>query len=94
MRMPLCIYMIFCEICDMQKFKGVENDIVKLKLFSFSLRGGAKDWLLSLPTYSIKTWDDLKEASINKYYPPVKIRQNRNSILSFKQNDNEHVATP
>ena len=29
----------------------------------------------------------------NKYYPPVKILQNRNSILSFKQNDNEHVAT-
>ena len=83
----------FCEICNMQKFKGVENDIGKLKLFPFSLRGRAKDWLLSLPTDSIKTWDDLKEAFINKYYPPVKILQNRNSILSFKQSDNEHVAT-
>jgi hypothetical protein len=39
----------FCEICDMQKFKNVENDIVKLKLFPFSLRGKAKDWLLSSP---------------------------------------------
>jgi hypothetical protein len=28
----------FCEICDMQKFKNVENDIVKLKLFTFSKR--------------------------------------------------------
>jgi hypothetical protein len=36
-----------CEICDMQKFKNVENNIVKLKLFPFSLRGKAKDCLLS-----------------------------------------------
>jgi hypothetical protein len=37
----------FCEICDIQKFKNVENDIVKLKLFPFSLKGKAKDLLLS-----------------------------------------------
>jgi hypothetical protein len=36
----------FCEICDMQKFKNVDNNIVKLKLFPFSLRGRAKEWLL------------------------------------------------
>ena len=37
----------------MQKYKEVEGDFVKLKLFSFSLRGRAKDWLLSLPRNSI-----------------------------------------
>jgi hypothetical protein len=83
----------FCEICDMQKFKNVENDIVKLKLFPFSLRGKAKYWLLSLPNGSINSWDNLREAFIKKYYPLVKILQKRNSILSFKQNENEHVAT-
>ena len=83
----------FCEICDMQKFKNVENDIVKLKLFPFSLGDKAKEWLLSLPNASINSWDDLKEAYIKKYYPPIKILQNRNSIISFKQFDNEHVAT-
>ena len=67
----------FCEICDMKKFKNVENDIVKLKLFPFSLRGRAKDWLLSLSNGSISTWNNLKEAFIKKYYPPVKILQNR-----------------
>lgn len=45
----------FCEMCDMQKFKNVENNIVKLKLFPFSLRGKAKDWLLSLPHGSINS---------------------------------------
>jgi hypothetical protein len=77
----------FCEICDMQKFKNVENDIFKLKLFLFSLRGKAKDWLLSLTNGSINSWDNLREAFIKKYYPHDKILQNRNSILSFKKND-------
>jgi hypothetical protein len=71
----------------------VENDIVKLKLFPFSLRGKAKDWLLSLPDGSINSWDNLREAFIKKYCHVAKILQNRIIILSFKENDNEHVAT-
>jgi hypothetical protein len=43
----------FVEICEMQKYKDVDGDIIKLKLFPFSLRGRAKDWLLSLPRNSI-----------------------------------------
>jgi hypothetical protein len=38
----------FVELYEMQKYKDVESDIIKLKLFPFSLRGKAKDWLLSL----------------------------------------------
>ena len=51
----------FVEICDMQKFENVESDVLKLKLFPFSLRGKAKEWLHSLPTDSIKTLNDLKK---------------------------------
>ena len=32
----------FVDLCDMQKKKDVDNDIVKLKLFPFSLRDRAK----------------------------------------------------
>ena len=39
----------FVELCDMQKYKELDGDIVKLKLFPFSLRGGAKIWFQSLP---------------------------------------------
>jgi hypothetical protein len=46
----------FVELCEMQKYKDVEGDIIKLKLFPFSLRGKAKDWLLSLPRNSIDSW--------------------------------------
>jgi hypothetical protein len=33
----------FVELCEMLKYKDVESDIIKLKLFPFSLRGKAKD---------------------------------------------------
>src|SRR5512141_1858873 len=39
----------FVDLCDMQKKKDVDNDIVKLKLFPFSLRDRAKVQFSSLP---------------------------------------------
>ena len=82
----------FVELCDMQKYKEVESDIIKLKLFPFSLRGRAKEWLLSLPKNSIDSWIKYKDAFIGKYYPPAKIIQLRSNIMNFRQFDNEHVA--
>ena len=45
----------FVELCDMQKKKDVDDDIVKLKLFPFSLRDRAKKigFLLCLAILSI-----------------------------------------
>src|SRR4051812_6006334 len=82
----------FVELCDMQKYKEVDGDIVKLKLFPFSFRGRAKEWLQSLPKNSIDSWDKCKDAFIGKYYPPAKIIQLRSNIMNFRQLDNEHVA--
>ena len=82
----------FVELCDMQKYKEVDGDIVKLKLFPFSLRGRAKEWLQSLPRNSIDSWDKCKDAFIGKYYPPATIIQLRSDIMNFRQLDNEHVA--
>ena len=82
----------FVELCEMQKYKDMDGDIIKLKLFPFSLRGRAKEWLLSLPRNSIDSWTKCKDAFIGKYYPPAKIISLRSSIMNFKQMDNEHVA--
>jgi hypothetical protein len=69
----------------MQKYKDVEDDIIKLKLFPFSLRGKAKDWMLSLPKNSIDSWAKCKDAFIGKYYPPAKIIALRRDIMKFSQ---------
>ena len=44
----------------MQKKKDVDNDIVKLKLFPFSLTDRAKAWFSSLPKNSIDSWNNAK----------------------------------
>jgi hypothetical protein len=82
----------FVELCKMQKYKDVDGNIIKLKLFPFSLRGRSKDWLLSLPRNSIDSWDKCKDAFIGKYCPPAKIIALRSNIMKFRQFDNEHVA--
>jgi hypothetical protein len=74
----------FVELCEMQKYKDVDGNIIKLKLFPFSLRGRAKDWLLSLPRNSIDSWDKCKDASIGKYYPPAKIIALHSDIMKFR----------
>jgi hypothetical protein len=82
----------FIELCEMQKYKDVDGNIIKLTLFPFSLRGRAKDWLLSLPRNSIDSWDKCKDAFIGKYYPPAKIMALCSDIMKFRKFDNEHVA--
>jgi hypothetical protein len=82
----------FVELCEMQKYKEVEGDIIMLKLFPFSLRGKAKDWLMSLPRNSIDSWAKYKDAFIGKYYLPAKIIALCSDIMKFRQFDNEHVA--
>ena len=82
----------FVDLCDMQKKKDVDNDIIKLKQFPFSLRDRAKTWFLSLPKNSIDSWNKCKDDFISKYFPPAKIISLRNDIMNFKQLDHEHVA--
>ena len=82
----------FVDLCDMQKKKDVDNDIVKLKLFPFFLRDRAKAWFSSLPKNSIDSWNKCKDAFVSKYFPPAKIISLRNDIMNFKQLDHKHVA--
>jgi hypothetical protein len=78
----------FVELCEKQKYKDVDGDIIKLKLFPISLRGRAKDWLLSLLRNNIDSWVKCKDAFIAKYYPPAKIIALRSDIMKFRQFDN------
>ena len=45
----------FLELCDLVKIAGASNDIVRLRLFPFSLRDRAKAWLQSLSKDYITT---------------------------------------
>ena len=60
--------------------KYVDNDIVKLKLFPFSLRDRVNIWFSSLPRNSIDSWDKCKDAFITKYFSSTKIYAGLNFV--------------
>ena len=67
----------------MQKKKDVDNDVVKLKFFLFSLRDRAKFWFSCLPRNSIDSWNKCKDAFITKYFSPAKITSLRTQIMNL-----------
>ena len=79
----------FVELCETFKFNGVTDDAVRLRLFPFSLRDGAKSWLNSLPANSITTWEELCQKFLNKFFPFEKQAKLRNEIVTFAQYDGE-----
>ncbi|KAK5770410.1 hypothetical protein PVK06_046560 [Gossypium arboreum] len=79
----------FLEFCDTFKINGVSNDAIRLRLFPFSLRNKAKQWLNSLSRGSITTWEQMNEKFLLKYFPSTKMTKLRNDISSFVQMDLE-----
>ena len=47
----------FLELCDTFKINGISDDSIRLRLFPFSLRKKAKQWLNLLSRGSITTWE-------------------------------------
>ena len=39
----------FLELCDTIKMNGVDHNVIKLRLFPFSLQDKAKNWFQGLP---------------------------------------------
>ncbi|KAL8120347.1 hypothetical protein AgCh_017503 [Apium graveolens] len=70
----------FVEICSTFKYNGITDEAIKLRLFPFSLRDKAKDWLHSLPAGSITTWEDLAQKFLVKFYPMTKTAAMRSAL--------------
>ncbi|GJU97462.1 hypothetical protein Tco_1326733 [Tanacetum coccineum] len=49
----------FKRITSTLRFKNVPNDVIKLMMFPYSLKGAAKTWYEKEPPNSILTWEDL-----------------------------------
>ena len=59
----------YIEICNTVKIAGVLEDAVKLSLFSFSLAREAKRLLHSFKGNNLKTWEEVVEKFLKKYFP-------------------------
>jgi len=63
---------------------GVSKSYKQLRLFGYSLSGWANDWLDTLPSDTIETWDQLKREFLDLYFPTAKYLTRKKEIFSFK----------
>ena len=83
---------IYIEICNIVKIVGVLEDAVRLSLFSFSLFGEAKRWLHSFKGNRLKTWDEVVEKFLKKYFPDSKTAEGKAAISLFHQFPDESLS--
>ncbi len=72
----------FLDICSTYTMKGVSPDIVRLRLFPFSLLGKAKQWFYANRA-TINTWDRCSTTFLSKFFPMGKTNTLRGRISSF-----------
>ena len=82
----------FHMVCNGMKPQAVDEEQVKLKAFPFSLKGAAKEWLFSIPSGSINTWNDLKRIFLEKYFPASRAANIRKEICGIRQSHGESFS--
>ncbi|XP_022031052.1 uncharacterized protein LOC110931992 [Helianthus annuus] len=79
----------FSSICNTIGGHNFALEEVKLSLFQFSLKDKAKQWFLTLPANSIRTWGEMQQAFLDEYYSMAKTDDARDEIRSFRQLSSE-----
>ncbi|KAK8971598.1 hypothetical protein V6N11_005051 [Hibiscus sabdariffa] len=67
----------------------VSNDVLKLKLFPYSLRDKAKEWLNNLPPGSFQSWIEIWRSFLAKFSYNNLTDKLCSEITSFRQEDDE-----
>ncbi|KAL2895232.1 Serine/threonine-protein kinase MRCK gamma [Bienertia sinuspersici] len=81
----------FLEKCDTVKINNVSEDAIRLRLFPFSLRDRAREWLRDEGVGTFDTWDKLAKAFLVKFLGQEKTAKLRNELATFQQPDDESL---
>ena len=73
----------FLKIVDSIDLSVDTRETNRLRLFQFSLRDQASQWLERCPAGSITTWDDLTRRFLTQFFPPERTAKLRDAILFF-----------
>ncbi|GJS30874.1 MAK10-like protein [Tanacetum coccineum] len=71
----------FLKLVDSLDLDGENRERTCLRLFQFSLRDQASNWLERLPAGSITTWEDLTTRFLAQFFPPGRTVKLRNDIM-------------
>ncbi|XP_068332854.1 uncharacterized protein [Pyrus communis] len=74
--------MEFHVVCSGMRPANVDEEQVKLRAFPFTLEDKAKEWLYNLPPGSMNTWNQVKQAFLEQYFPATKVSSIRKDISS------------
>ena len=82
---------IFLRMANTVKMNGVNPDVIKLQLFPFSIRDIVSSWFKSLPYGSMRNWEELVEAYLNRFFPHALTFERRGEIITFKKKEDESL---
>ncbi|GJX18818.1 MAK10-like protein [Tanacetum coccineum] len=71
----------FLKLVDSLDLDGENRGRTRMRLFQFSLRDQASNWIERLPARSITTWDDLTTRFLAQFFPPGRTAKLRNDAL-------------
>ncbi|CAN6692431.1 unnamed protein product [Malus baccata var. baccata] len=72
---------------------NVDESILKMKAFPFSLMDKAKDWLYELAPGTVISWESMKRAFLEKFFPTSRIILLRKKISGIQQEEGESFPT-
>ncbi|KAL6346948.1 hypothetical protein AAG906_006008 [Vitis piasezkii] len=79
----------FEEVCNTFQEGGASIDLMRLKLFPFTLKDKAKIWPTSLRPRSVQTWTDLQAEFLKKFFPTHRTNGLKRQISNFLAKENE-----
>ncbi|CAN6704233.1 unnamed protein product [Malus baccata var. baccata] len=83
----------FEVVCSSMTPVNVDGCILKMKAFPFSFMDKAKDWLYELAPCTVTSWESMKRAYLEKFFPTSRIILLRKKISGIQQEEGEYFPT-
>ena len=80
----------FLELCDTIVIKDITPDVIRLRLFPFSLVGKAKRWFYQ-DKEAVNSWAKCSTTFLAKFFPISKTNALRGKISNFQQDASESI---
>ncbi|KAJ9565613.1 hypothetical protein OSB04_001579 [Centaurea solstitialis] len=81
----------FIEKCGTLKINGLDEEAIRLKLFPFSLKDAAKEWLEGHDPNFFTSWEGLAKAFVTRFFSPGKTANLTKAITNFTQGGTEEL---
>ena len=83
----------FEVVCSSMTPINVDSSILKMKALLFSLLEKAKDWLYELAPGTVTSWESMKRAFLEKFFPTSRVILLRKKISGIQQSQGESFPT-